>query len=325
MKCIDAYKNLNIVSDDNQLAVSPCCLVTPTAVESIDFTSVNLTQIRETLSSGKFPNECHACKRAEDAGNLSRRLASNNWYTDNNHDNTDVELIRLDYQTGNLCNLRCAICGPHYSSAWKEELNLPTELKHVNVNQFWRTLDLSKIKFIHFTGGEPLLSKEHVIFLQSIPDKSKVHINYNTNGTIIPSAELLELWAQFRLVQIDFSIDDIGERFEYQRYPANWKTVTENLQWFIDNCPVNCMFGVNTTVSVLNRANLTTIKSWLESNFHSNRVTDPVEHRQQLAVGLFSIDTVDANYDKIMKFLDDCDSRRGTNWRTVFPELLKSI
>ena len=325
MKCLDAFKNINIVTQNNTLSVSPCCLVTTFPVESIDFNNENLTNIRKTWLTEKFPKECNVCQQAETNNTLSRRMASNRWYQDNNYNNTDVELIRLDYWTGDLCNLRCAICGPDNSSAWKEELNFPKELKQSSVNKFWKTINLSNIKFIHFNGGEPLLSKEHVVLLQDIPDKSCVHINYNTNGTILPSLELLELWAQFRIVQIDFSIDDIGKRYEYQRYPANWAEVTKNLQWFIDNCPVNCMFAVNTSVGILNYLTLSEVNDWLKTNFYSNRVTDPIEHRQQPVVGLFSLDNAATNSDAIVHFLDNCDNRRGTNWRLTFPELSKSI
>ncbi len=37
---------------------------------------------------------------------------------------------------------------------------------------------------------------------------------------------VLSLWEQFRLVQLDFSIDDTGQQFEYQRYPAKWDQIT---------------------------------------------------------------------------------------------------
>ena len=125
--------------------------------------------------------------------------------------------------------------------------------------------------------------------------------------------------------KIDFSIDDIGARFEYQRYPAKWENVMSNLQWFIDNCPVNCMFAVNTTVSILNKANLDNLNNWLRTNLHSNRVTDPIEHRQQNAVGLFSQYESEYRKKEIEKFLNECDTRRKTNWKATFPELAEFI
>ena len=321
MICYDAYKNLNIFVNQGNLEISSCCLMKTQQESIINFyESPYLSKIRQSWDNGVFPAECHSCQRTEEQNKISRRQGSNEWYKHNKADNKEIELIRVDYWTGDTCNLRCAICGPKHSSAWKQELNLPIELKKSTVNYFWKDLDLNKIRYVHFNGGEPLLSKEHIKFLQAIPDKSAVTVNYNTNGTILPSAELLELWEEFKLVQLDFSIDDIKERFEYQRYPAKWDEVTGNLQWFIDNSPVNCMFGINTSVSILNKDNLDNLDSWLRENFYSNRIGDPVAYNKQPVNGLFAVDSI--NKASVLRYLNDCDTRRGTNWLKTFPELV---
>jgi MoaA/NifB/PqqE/SkfB family radical SAM enzyme len=321
--CYDAFKNINIVSQDNQLAISPCCVSPVKSIDKIDFKNdSSLNQIREEWNLGKFPSACNDCKKTESSGMISRRQGSNQWYTDHASDNTDVDLIRIDYWTGDLCNLACVICGPHNSSQWKQELSIPIQSRHVVVNKFWQLLDLTTLKFIHFNGGEPLLSKEHVAFLKEIPNKGQVHINYNTNATILPDQYLLDLWSEFRLVQLDFSIDDMEERFEYQRYPAIWPKVVDNLQWFIDHAPHNCMFAVNTSVGILNHANVDNLSQWLKQNFHTNRFTDPIEHRQQLVLGMFSLGRLTK---QAIEFLDACDRRRGTNWKTTFPELVDTV
>lgn len=326
MNCIDAYKNLNIVNINGILSTSPCCISPTQPVDNLNFLdNPYLDSIRQSWQTGKFPTPCNNCKNAEIAGKSSRRIGSNQWYVNHHLDNTDVELIRIDYWTGDTCNLKCVICGPHNSSAWKEELNLPIKLKKTNANYFWKELDWTKIKFVHFNGGEPLLSKEHILLLEAIPDKSPVQISYNTNGTILPSPRLLSLWSEFNLVQLDFSIDDVKERFEYQRYPAKWDNVTKNLQWFIDNSPHNCMFAVNTSVGLLNHDNLNNLNVWLKNNFFVTKFTDPIEHRQQLTYGLFALDNAEKRKELIVKFLDDCDTRRGTNWKAVFPELIDTL
>jgi sulfatase maturation enzyme AslB (radical SAM superfamily) len=318
--CYDAFKSINIVLKNNQLSISPCCISPTAQVESLDFeNNIYLNQIRKEWNQGVFPTACNNCKQAEDVQMISRRQGSTTWYQDHNGDNTKVELIRMDYWTGDLCNLACVICGPHNSSVWKQELGFPIQRSRVTVNQFWKSMDLTKLEFVHFNGGEPLLSKEHVKFLESIPDKSRVHLNYNTNATVLPNQYLLDLWEKFQLVQLDFSIDDIEERFEYQRYPAKWNIVVDNLQWFVDNAPHNFMFAVNTSVGILNQANISNLNTWLKQNFHTSRFTDPIEHRQQLTHGMFALN---APKDRAIKFLDDCDARRGTNWQATFPELI---
>jgi sulfatase maturation enzyme AslB (radical SAM superfamily) len=318
--CYDAFKNINIELKNNQLLISPCCVTPKIPVEKLDFKNdTYLNQIRKEWELEKFPTACRLCERAEESQMVSRRQGSNSWYRDHNNNNTDIELVRMDYWTGDLCNLACAICGPHCSSVWKQELKFPIQLRRSSVNQFWKSMDLTKLEFIHFNGGEPLLSKEHVEFLHAIPNKRQVHINYNTNATILPNQDLLDLWSKFRLVQLDFSIDDIEQRFEYQRYPAKWDIVVNNLQWFINNAPHNCMFGVNTSVGILNQANIGNLSQWLTENFHTTKFADPIEHRQQLVNGILSLSSPK---DKAIEFLDACDTRRGTNWKTTFPELI---
>ena len=313
-KCLDVYKNLNVLAKGGVLGISPCC-VSPTKLTNfVDFEGDNyLNEVRQTWDDGVMHSACSACSRVP-----NRMTGSNAWYAANSVTDTNVELIKLDYWTGDLCNLRCAICGPDNSSAWQQELGI--NLSKTIVNKFWTTLDLSKLKLVHFNGGEPLLSKEHTAFLQSLPNKDQIEINYNTNGTILPSVTLISLWEQFRLVRLDFSIDDIGPRFEYQRYPAKWDEVAKNLQWVNDNAPVNCMFAINTTVSKLNQSNLPKLDLWLQQHFSSNRLGDLTEHRKQPAFGIFAIDQ---DIDTMLKFLDKCDARRGTNWKETFPELTK--
>lgn len=324
--CFDVYKNINIVSGKNNVELGPCCISPTRIADKIDFeNNLYLNEVRNSWKQNIPHVACNACKIAETAGINSRRIGSNQWYIDNNYNNTNVELIRIDYSTGDLCNLRCAICGPRFSSAWKQELNIPIQHRKVIVNSLWKNLDLSKLKFIHFNGGEPLLSKEHIRFLKEIPNKSELHINYNTNGTVRPWPELLELWGDFKLVQLDFSIDDIGPRFNYQRYPAIWEEVVNNLNYFRDNCPVNCMFAINSSIGVLNSANYPNLLKWAEINFPANRLGDLVECRTQLTTGILSLKDFSNRKAEIVLFLDKLDSRRNTNWKLTFPELVNLL
>ena len=321
--CLDAFKNIYIVSRTDSINIAPCCVSDPVAVNKIDFYNSHLEKIREQWRNNQYPPECSWCKNNEDNNLNSRRHGSNNWYADNNITNSTTELIRIDYWVGDTCNLACLICGPYNSSKWKQEEEIPMHLVSNNTNKSWNDLDLSNLKFIHFNGGEPLLSKEHVLLLENIPVPEKVHLNYNTNGTILPSNRLIDVWKKFKLVQIDFSIDDIEERFEIQRYPARWDNLISNLNWFYKYSPVNCMFAVNTTISILNQSNIENIKKWMATNFSCNRLQDPIDHRFQLAVGLFDTRSVDKK--SIIKFLDKLDVKRQTNWRKVLPDVAKLV
>ena len=56
----------------------------------------------------------------------------------------------------------------------------------------------------------------------------------------------------FREVRITLSIDDIEERFEYNRYPLKWKSVLETVQQLTElkNTYSNILLDINYTVSV---------------------------------------------------------------------------
>ena len=58
--------------------------------------------------------------------------------------------------------------------------------------------------------------------------------------------EIFDLWAYFKHVEIAFSIDDIGEPFEYQRHPANWRQVSANLVKFKEMKTPNMEFQICT-------------------------------------------------------------------------------
>ena len=42
----------------------------------------------------------------------------------------------------------------------------------------------------------------------------------------------MQSWKHYKKVNISFSIDGIGDKFEYMRYPANWNEVEENMKKF---------------------------------------------------------------------------------------------
>jgi MoaA/NifB/PqqE/SkfB family radical SAM enzyme len=53
---------------------------------------------------------------------------------------------------------------------------------------------------------------------------------YSTNGSIFPNKETLEIWAKFKTVAMTFSIDAVGDRFHYIRWPLLWDKVKNNIE-----------------------------------------------------------------------------------------------
>lgn len=271
--------------------VRPCCLaddeITDDASNKFHLSSANFTEIqnskhmqslRQQFLDGKKPQTCRKCWNEERSGRTSKRLhtlnrlkhilADEQWTAD------AKPLMFLDLKLGNICNLKCRICGSWSSSQFAtEEINATEPIKRKQTfayqmlragawprenQQFWQQIDsvLSDIRYIEFTGGEPFLIQEHFNMLQGIVDRGiagQVEIHYNTNGTQYPEhAE--EIWKHFKTVEIAVSIDDVGERFEYQRTNAVWTEVVVNLNRFKElrarnkNIQLQCC----TTVNVFN-------------------------------------------------------------------------
>jgi sulfatase maturation enzyme AslB (radical SAM superfamily) len=150
-----------------------------------------------------------------------------------------------------VCNLKCRICGSWSSSKWaQEEIDYETAKGEIipwqgnnyeradGLNAIHNSLrsckeDLKYVEYFEFTGGEPFMIQDHFKILMHCVEKGyakNIDIHYNTNGTQLPPQEIFDLWSYFKHVEIAFSIDDVGEPFEYQRHPANWREVSEPYQ-----------------------------------------------------------------------------------------------
>jgi hypothetical protein len=240
-----------------------CCLSHET-IPDIDLKTNTLTEafnspymknLRESFLNGEKPANCNRCWAEEDSGRTSKRMNSFTRLKDIIKDMSftsidDSKLMFLYLKLGNICNLKCRICGSFSSSKWaQEEIDIHpnniTARKNLELGRwpreaqnFWEDLTqlLSRTKYFEFTGGEPFLIDEHFTLLEiavKMGYASDIEIHYNTNVTTFPKRGL-ELWPYFKTVEIAVSIDDIGSRFEYQRYGANWDKAMDNLQRFYD-------------------------------------------------------------------------------------------
>lgn len=229
----------------------PCCLYAETIPDiSIQQghsiadaqSSAYMTDLRRRFLAGEQPEGCKACWAEETVpGRISKRRATFIKMKDikMEYSADTAASVFLDLKLGNICNLKCRICGSWSSSKWaQEEIDIADSDNDLARQQlhdgqwprkshdWWAALDdcLPHIRYLEFTGGEPFLINEHFDLLQVLVDggyASNIDIHYNTNGTVWPKRGA-ELWPQFKRVEIAFSIDDTGERFEYQRYGSDW-------------------------------------------------------------------------------------------------------
>lgn len=111
--------------------------------------------------------------------------------------------------------------------------------------------------------------QEHFDMLQGLVDRglaSNIEIHYNTNGTQYPE-QAIDIWRHFKLVEIAFSIDDVGARFEYQRSNAVWTEVVANIARFRDlrAAHANIQLQVCSTVNVFNVCYLDELAAWIRT------------------------------------------------------------
>lgn len=242
----------------------PCCLAREEITDSngvkYDLNTVDIETIyhssymqnlRKQFQQGEKPTTCKLCWDEEDAGRVSKRINSRirlkELYKQIDWNNTNPnQLWFLDLKLGNICNLKCRICGSWSSSKWaaeeldymEKDFDKKTHIAYKWLKQgswprnqdtnFWNNLRtlLPNIKYLEFTGGEPWLIQEHIDLLKFAVEhglSKNIDIHYNTNATQLPQ-DLVELWRDFGRVDIAFSIDNVDEKFEYERYGANWQT-----------------------------------------------------------------------------------------------------
>lgn len=297
--------------------VRPCCLardeITKPTGEKYLLKQNNLEEIyqseymqdlRQEFLLGQRPKTCSRCWEEEAAGRVSKRMNSRvrlkEYYDQVDWTNTSPnQLWFIDLKLGNICNLKCRICGSWSSSKWVQEeidyvpdlVNRKEHLAYKFLQQgawprespdFWENLKslLPNIRYFEFTGGEPFLIQQHFDLLEYAAKhghSQHIDIHYNTNGTVFPDAA--ELWSKFNRVEIAFSIDNIGERFELERYGADWSEVQENLVKFSAMRSEKIITQLCTTMNVQNVYYLPEICDWTDTqtfdHVHFNMLHDP--------------------------------------------------
>jgi len=283
--------------------VRPCCLAQDEIVDdnnnkfklkehSLDRiqNSTYMQQLRQDFMDGKQPQTCRRCWTEERAGRTSKRMHTLDrlkhmgitpaWTAD------AKPLMFLDLKLGNICNLKCRICGSWSSSQYAAEeirFNKKEDQRGSFAYQmlkdgawpresteFWADLDqhLDAVRYIEFTGGEPFMIREHFQLLQKLVDTGRaanIEIHYNTNGTQYPE-EAEAIWQHFKHVEIAISIDDVEQRFEYQRSNAAWSEVVANIELFrqLRERNTNITLQACCTINVFNVYYLETVANWIE-------------------------------------------------------------
>jgi len=228
--------------------------------------SEDIRQARLRMINGESVPACVKCVEQEDRGYQSMRdkrdMALNFVRTEKDgsvvHAPSSIEL-----HLGNLCNLKCKMCGQQYSNQIGKELleigkDDPDFLEWIskesgNVNIWTNNLSVEyrwfqnkKIKnklfnYIanHITdmvviGGEPTVIPEFWELFEYLEQRDRLNnmsITLTTNLTNV-NPKMTNWLPRLKSWKVWASVDGLGERTEYIRYPSNFKKVCDNLDFY---------------------------------------------------------------------------------------------
>jgi hypothetical protein len=370
--CYAPWTNLDISPQGD---IMPCCKYVPD-VNDKPFNlqthslseysgSAFLQQIKQEFVKDQWPTGCVRCQIDEQNNIKSKRQLDHDRWQEHfaQYQLHSEQWITASIAFGNTCNLKCITCNSYSSSRWHDEYLTVynQDIQHVKFyrHDFIETFLSQAPGIIHLDipGGEPFLSgiKEQKKLLGhyvQTEQAANISLHYTTNTTIFPDDEWWELWSYFREVDIQLSIDGIGARYEYIRYPAVWNVTESNVRRYIQQEKEihNLRLSVSHTVSAYNIFYLDEFFNWCQNTGLPNpwlgRVYYP-DHmkpevwadsarnliQQQLLISKHDDVRTWAGlmvnggnqFDEFCKRLHQHDQYRNLNFVNTFPELAQYI
>jgi radical SAM protein with 4Fe4S-binding SPASM domain len=259
----------------------PCCVMkNSTTIGNVQTTTLKdafngefMQSLRTDLLDGKKPVACQACWDIEDRGMSSNRT--------HNIKRLKKQFLleylekpainSVDIKFNNTCNFKCRICNPDSSSLIAAEnhkfLGIP-----INVQSKWSDSDkfiqetielLPHLSNIDMYGGEPFLIEKFSNVLHMAVEQGyakNIRLHYNSNGSIWPE-KFIPLWKHFKEVDIHFSVDAIGKRFDLER-GSTWQHVEANILRLKDLNFDNINICLTSTVSIMNVYYIDEVYDW---------------------------------------------------------------
>jgi organic radical activating enzyme len=232
---------------------------------------------RRMMLKNQRPPECDYCWRIEDNTNEysdrvikssakwsqidKEKIIASDWMD-------DIYPRYVEISFSNVCNFKCAYCGPPFSSKWAEEIKqhgfyklkrkpynrireeevpIPEREENPYIDAFWKWFPeaVKHMLVFRITGGEPLLSKHTKKVIQYLRDNPQPQLEFAINTNACPPDKL---WEEFvdsireleenncvKNFQLYTSAESFGKQAEYVRYGMNFKLFEKNLKYFIKN------------------------------------------------------------------------------------------
>jgi MoaA/NifB/PqqE/SkfB family radical SAM enzyme len=373
MFCYSPWSNIDFSPTG---AITPCCkfqIKHYDKIHNIKTDSITtyansdfLKQIKTEFSNDQWPIGCERCQIEEQNGIESKRQLDYTRWKDQYqiYQLTENNFITASIAFGNTCNLKCITCGPTSSSKWQNEAKdiYNITIKHHKFFKEEFVTDFVNnapgIIHIDIPGGEPFLSgvpeqKALLNYYVLSGQASNITLHYTTNATVFPDDEWWDLWTHFKEIDMQLSIDGVGNRYEYIRFPASWIEVNCHIDNYIKKSNLNNFrLSVSHTVSAYNIYYLDEFFTWCNNKglprpwlgrVHSpahmrpgvwpdqikDKITNHLENSKHLDVKTWIKllkNTNDSDYFDLFKSkLHEHDDYRKLDFSIVFPELAEFV
>lgn len=334
----------------SSIVAQHCCLHTTSYNLSYNDNILDNQEFIKQQQSKKWVKDCENCYKLEQFNNNSPRLGLLERFGAQN-----TGIVKLDLMYSNNCNLACRTCSPTLSSLWEKQLGknffqiIAEKDLHNKITNYLDFIDFSNVEDISFSGGETMLGSNYykiVDYLAKKVNTKNCSITFQTNGTQPWLNKYRSLLEKFQLVKLNISVDGIGSRFEYLRWPACWEKWIKNVNNLITNAPHNAMFNFEETISIFNLYYLNESEEFFANNFKTNKYGDKCNFSRHLAAGTFGLSALSTEYVNALsnesknlipkKFVESelkirkalleimhIDKLRGQDFTNYFPELGK--
>lgn len=241
------------------------------------------TQLRKDMLVGTRRSECQKCYKQEEASELTDRTSMRLFLNDRfspiiTKDDCKEQFDSVRYiemSIDNICNLQCKMCDSKFSSRLQLRDKFLGNTVHKklepNFKKFDNT-DLSKLVYVKLLGGEPFMTPNFIKFIDYLlerVDPNNVSIEIATNGTVIPSKEVIEKLNRFNMLFVNVSLDSMDLSNDYQRHGSSYITTFNNTKLY-KTIFKNIHVSIHSVVSILNANTLANTLDVLigQHNYH---------------------------------------------------------
>ena len=242
-------------------------------------TNSKYQKIRTKMLEGELlPEHCSSCYSLEEKGITSARIQETiEWCNRLNLNNLEdlnnlTDPAYYEVRPSNVCNLQCRMCGPESSNQIAKEYKKLNLISQIPTQEFadFDFIKFDQLKKLYVAGGEPTAMIELYDFFDKCIANRQTDFEFviNTNATKFNSKFKRQI-KHFSNLQFIISIDGFDKLNHYIRWPSDWKTIVDNVQYLKQH---NHTVSFSVTVSIYNVDTLDQLLTFFDTEFPNTLV-----------------------------------------------------